>query len=287
MMDQKIIDLYDDYTRELIHRREFLRRLGLLAGGNAAALALLPILENSGAQAQIVSKDDPRLGTEYIKYPGATGDIRAYLARPKGMEKLPAVLAIHENRGLVPHIEDVSRRIALEGFLALAPDALTPLGGTPEDQEKALALIQKLDGPSTLQNYIAAVKFLKTHPVSNGKVGAVGFCWGGGMANQLAVHSPDLSAVVPYYGKQPATEDVPKIKAALLILYAGIDPWINPGIPAFEAALKKASVDYKIFMYEGTQHAFNNDTNTARYHKEAAQLAWQRTIAFFKEKLKK
>jgi carboxymethylenebutenolidase len=242
MMDQRIVDLYEDYSRELIHRREFLRRLGLLAGGTAAALALLPFLENKVAQAEIVSKDDPRLGTEYIKYPGATGDIRAYSARPKGMEKLPAILVIHENRGLVPHIEDVTRRFALEGFLALAPDGLSPLGGTPEDQDKAPALIQKLDMPSTIQNYVAAVKFLKTHPVSTGKVGVVGFCWGGAMANQMAVHSPDISAAVPYYGPPPALEDVPKIKAPLLLQYAGIDPWVNGKIPTYEEALKKALV---------------------------------------------
>ena len=203
------------------------------------------------------------------------------------MKRLPGVVVIHENRGLVPHIEDVTRRVALEGFLAIAPDALTPLGGTPEDPEKAPALIQKLDSQSTIQNYLAAVKYLKTHPGSTGKVGVIGFCWGGGMANQVAVNSPDLSAVVPYYGRQPASEDVPKIKASLLLHYAGLDEGINKGIPAFEEALKKASIDYKIYMYEGAQHAFNNDTNPARYNKEAAQLAWQRTISFLKEKLKK
>ncbi len=209
------------------------------------------------------------------------------MARPKGDEKLPGVVVIHENRGLNPHIEDVTRRVALEGFLAVAPDALTPLGGTPEDPDKAPPLIQKLDSQSTIQNYVAAVRYLKTHPGSTGKVGAVGFCWGGAMANQVAVNSPDLSAAVPYYGRQPASEDVPKIKAPLLLHYAGLDEGINKGIPAYEAALKKASVDYKIYMYEGAQHAFNNDTNPARYNKEAAQLAWQRTISFLKEKLKK
>ena len=229
-MDQKITDLFDDYACERLNRREFIRRLSVLVGGTAAALALMPVVENNLAQAQIVSKDDPRLLMEHIKYPGLTGDIRAYLARPKGMEKVPAILVIHENRGLVPHIEDVTRRFALEGFLALAPDGLTPLGGTPEDPEKAPAMIQALNGPTTLQNYLAAVKFLKTHPVSSGKVGVVGFCWGGGMANQLAVHSPDLSAAVPYYGKQPAPEDVPKIKVPLLLHYAGVDQWINGGI---------------------------------------------------------
>jgi carboxymethylenebutenolidase len=285
-MDQKITDLSDDTTYEIFDRREFLRRLSVLAGGTAAAYTLLPLLGEKGTQAEIVAKDDSRLFAEYIQYPGTPGGIRAYLARPKGVEKHPAVLIIHQNRGLDPHIEDVTRRLALEGFLALAPDALTPLGGTPEDREKAPGLIQKLEGESTLQNYLAAVKFLKTHPVSSGKVGAVGFCWGGGMANKLAVHSADLSAVVPYYGPQPAPEEVSKIKAPLLLHYAGVDPWVNGGIPAFEEALKKASVDYKIYMYEGAQHAFNDDTSPGRYNKEAAQLAWQRTISFFKEKLK-
>ena len=286
-MDQKIIDLYDEYTHELLDRREFLRRLSILAGSTAAAIALLPLLENNDARAEIVPKDDPRLQTEYIKYPGATGDVRAYFARPKGNEKLPGVVVIHENRGLVPHIEDVTRRVALEGFLAIAPDALSPLGGTPEDPEKAPALIRKLDAKSTTENYVAAVRYLKTHPASTGKVGVVGFCWGGAMANQVAVNSPDVLAVVPYYGRQPATEDVPKIKASLLLHYAGLDEGINKGIPAYEAALKKASVDYKMYMYEGAKHAFNNDTTPDRYNKEAAQLAWQRTISFLKEKLKK
>ena len=285
-MDQKIIELVDEYTHELFDRREFIKRLAVLTGGTAAAYTLLPLLGEKVAQAEIVPKDEPRLFVEYIKYPGATGDIRAYLARPKGNGKHPGVLVIHENRGLVPHIEDVARRIALEGFLTVAPDALTPLGGTPEDQEKAPALIQKLDSQSTIQNYLAAIKFLKTHPVSTGKVGAVGFCWGGGIANQLAVNSPDLSAVVPYYGRQPAVEDVPRIKAYLMLHYAGLDEGINKGIPAFEEALKRASIDYKTYMYQGAQHGFNNDTSAARYNKEAAQLAWQRTISFLKEKLK-
>jgi len=285
-MDQKIINLYDEYTHQLLDRREFLGRLSILAGGTAAAIALLPLLENNRAQAQVVPKDDPRLNTEHIKYPGATGEVRAYLVRPKGDEKRPGIVVIHENRGLVPHIEDVARRVALEGFLAIAPDALTPLGGTPEDPEKAPSLMQKLDGKSTVENYLAAVRYLKTHPASTGKVGAVGFCWGGTMANQLAVNSPDLLAVAPYYGGQPASEDVPKIKASLLLHYAGNDERVNKGIPGYEAALKKANVDYKLYMYEGAQHAFNDDTTPARYNKEAAQLAWQRTLSFLKEKLK-
>jgi carboxymethylenebutenolidase len=286
-MDQKIIDLYDEYTHGLLDRREFLKKLSMLAGGTAAAIALLPLLEKSHAKAEVVPKNDSRLYTDYIKYPGATGEVRAYLARPKGDGKLPGVVVIHENRGLVPHIEDVTRRVALEGFLAIGPDALTPLGGTPEDPDKAPPLIQKLDSKSTIENYVAAVRYLKTHPLSTGKIGVVGFCWGGAMANQVAVNSPDVIAVVPYYGRQPASEDVPKIKASLLLHYAGLDEGINKGISAYEADLKKASINYKMYMYEGAQHAFNNDTNPARYNKEAAQLAWQRTISFLKEKLKK
>jgi carboxymethylenebutenolidase len=285
-MDQKIADLYEEYTHELLDRREFLRKLSVLTGSTTAAVALLPLLERSHAKADVIPKDDPRLYAERIKYPGATGEVLAYFARPKGNEKLPGVVVIHENRGLLPHIEDVTRRVALEGFLAMAPDALTPLGGTPEDPEKAPELIQKLDGQSTLQNYLAAIRYLKTQPGSTGKVGVIGFCWGGGIANQVAVNSPDVLAVVPYYGRQPASEDVPKIKASLLLQYAGLDEGINKGIPAYEEALKKASINYKIYMYEGAQHAFNNDANPARYNKEAAQLAWQRTISFLKEKLK-
>ena len=285
-MDQKLIDLYEKYSHGSLDRRGFLKRLALVAGCTAGANALLPLLQQNSARAQIVAKDDARLIVEYLKYAGETGVVRAYLAKPKGNAKLPPVLVIHENRGLNAHIEDVTRRVALEGFVAMAPDALTPLGGTPEDSEKAPALIGQLDREKTIRNYVAAVKYLKTHPLSTGKVGVVGFCWGGAMANQVAVHSPDVVAAVPYYGAAPAAEDVPKIKASLLLHYAGMDERINAGIPAFEAALKAASKDYKLFMYEGAQHAFNNDMAPTRYNKEAAQLAWQRTISFLKEKLK-
>jgi carboxymethylenebutenolidase len=285
-MDKKIIASYDEYSHELLNRRQFLRRLAVVAGGAAAARALLLLLENNYAQAQIVPKDDPRLIMDHIKYTGASGEVRAYLARPKGDEKLPGVVVIHENRGLNPHIEDVTRRIALEGFLAIAPDALSPLGGTPEDPEKAPPLIGQLDRQTTINNYLAAVRYLKTNPSSTGKIGVVGFCWGGGMANELAVNSPDLSAAVPYYGAQPASEDVSRIKASLLLHYAGLDERVNRGIPAFEEALRKASINYKIYIYEGAKHAFNNDTWADRYNKEAAQLAWQRTISFLKEKLR-
>ena len=284
-MDSKIVDLYDEYTRGLMNRGAFLKKLALLAGGTAAASGLLPLLERDGAEAEVVPENDPRLHTEYIEYPGETGKVRAHLARPKGDAKLPGVIVIHENRGLNPHIEDVARRVALEGFLAIAPDALSPLGGTPEDSDKARSLIGKLDAPSTLKNYLAAIQYLKTHKVSTGKVGCMGFCWGGGMANQLAVNSADLSAAVPFYGRQAAPEDVPKIKASLLLHYAGLDERINAGIPTFEAALKKASIDYVMYMSEGAAHAFHNDTNAERYNKEAALLAWQRTVAFLNEKL--
>ncbi|HUJ90407.1 MAG TPA: dienelactone hydrolase family protein [Syntrophorhabdales bacterium] len=285
-MDKKLFTLHDAYNHGLLNRRQFLGKLSVLAGSALAANTLLFLLENNFVSAQVVPRDDPRLVTDLIKYPGATGEVRASFARPKGDAKLPGVIVIHENRGLTPHIEDVSRRVALEGFLAIAPDALSPVGGTPADESKAIALIGQLDGQSTVNNYVAAVKYLRTHPLSTGKVGVIGFCWGGGMANQLAVTSPDLTAAVPFYGKQPASEDVHKIKASLLLHYAGLDEGIDKGIAAYEAALKKASIDYKIYMYEGAQHAFFNDTNAARYNKEAAQLAWTRTIAFLKEKLK-
>ncbi len=285
-MDQKIIDLYDDYKKGLLGRREFIKKLAILTGSVAAASALLPILEGRSGPSQFVPEDDPRLQTEYIHYPGETGEVRAYSARLKDEAKKPGVIVIHENRGLNPHTEDVARRLALEGFLALAPDALSPLGGSPKDADEARSLIGKLDRQANIKNYVAAVQYLKTHPQTTGKVGCIGFCWGGGVTNQVAVHSPDLAAAVPFYGAQPAPEEVPKIKAAMLIHYAENDERINAGIPAFEEALKKASIDYKIYSYEGTAHAFFNDTNPSRYHPEAAKLAWERTIAFLKEKLK-
>jgi carboxymethylenebutenolidase len=270
-------------TDSLLGRREFVTNLAGLAGGTAAASLLLPALR---AQAQIVPPDDPRLHTEWIRYPAPSGEMRAYLARRKDEEKRPAVIVIHENRGLVPHIQDVARRMALEGFLTLAPDALSPLGGTPEDPDKARSMFGQLDNEATPKNFVAAVQYLKTHPLSTGKVGCTGFCWGGGMTNQVAVRSPDLLAAVPYYGSQPAVQDVPKIKAALLLHYAGNDERINRGIPVFEEALKKARIEYQLYLYEGAGHAFNNDTSPDRYHKEAAELAWKRTLAFFKEKLR-
>jgi carboxymethylenebutenolidase len=232
-----------------------------------------------------VPEDDSRLDVEKITYPGETGEVLAHFAKPKGDEILPCVIIIHENRGLNPHTEDVARRVALEGFLAIAPNALSPLGGTPNDVDEARTRMGTLDSDETIGNFVAAVKYLKTHPQSTGKVGVTGFCWGGGMTNQVAVNSQDVQAAVPFYGRQPATEDVPNIKASLLIHYAGDDERINEGIPEFEAALKRASVEYEINIYEGAKHAFFNDTSI-RYHEEAAKLAWKRTIAFFNKKLK-
>ena len=285
-MEKKFIDLYDDYNDGLMDRRKFLLNLAIIAGGTAAATTLLPLLENNYALAEIVAKNDPRIESENISYPGATGDIRAHLVKPKGSAKVPAVIVIHEIWGLNPHIEDVARRLAVEGFLAIAPDALTPLGGTPEDPGKARPMFRQLDNNSTVKNYMAAQKYLQNHPVSNGNVGVIGFCWGGGMSNQLAVNSPDLKAAVPFYGSQPAAEDVPRIKASLLLHYAENDNRINAGIPEFENASKKAAIDYQMHTYKGTNHAFHNDTNASRYNKAAAQLAWKRTIEFLTEKLK-
>jgi len=265
-------------------RRGFLENLALIAGGTVAAAAQLRGLGGGGAT-QVVPKDDPRLETGYVKYPGATGEMRAYAARPKGGARLAGVIVIHENRGLNPHTEDIARRVALEGFQAIAPDALSPLGGTPENPDEARPLFQKLDREANTKNFVAAVAYLKTQPQATGKVACMGFCWGGGVTNQVAVNAPDLTAAIPFYGTPPAPEDVPKIKAALLAHYAGDDERINAGIPAFEEALKKAGIEYEIYTYEGAQHAFMNDTSP-RYNREAAELAWKRTVAFLKDKLK-
>jgi carboxymethylenebutenolidase len=249
-------------------------------------MALLPVLEDNSLKASGDIQDDPELTSEFIRYPGETGEIRAFFSHQRVNKKFPAVIVIHEIWGLNPHILDVTKRIAKEGFLAMAPDALSPLGNTPEnDQEKAMSLIRGLDQGQTVKNFVAAVKFLKTNPLSTGKVGCTGFCWGGGMTNQVAVNSPDLDAAVPYYGMQPKEEDVAKIKAPIMAHYGANDPRIDEGIPAFEEALKKYKKEYQIFIYEGAGHAFNNDSNPERYNEKAARLAWSRTIAFFKEKL--
>jgi carboxymethylenebutenolidase len=285
-MEKEIKNLYTDFKNGHVTRRMFIRKLAIITGSSAAALALFPVLEEDEIMAARKSKKEPALLTEFIKYPAETGEMRAYLARPKKGKKFPSVIVIHENRGLVPHIQDVTRRMAREGFLTIAPDALSPLGGTPEDITNVGAMFKQLDNEQTTKNFVAAVRYLKTHPLSTGKVGCTGFCWGGAMTNQVAVNSPDLNAAVPYYGRQPAPEDVEKIKAPLMAHYAGNDAGINAGIPAFEEALKKYKKEYQIFIYEGAGHAFNNDSNPERYNEQAAKLAWGRTVAFFKEKLK-
>jgi carboxymethylenebutenolidase len=285
-MNENFKYLFDEHMLGGRSRRAFLRKLAIYAGSTAAAMSFLPLSAESGSELIPDQDKYPDLVTEFIRYPAETGEMRAYLAKPKGKKKYPAVIVIHENRGLVPHIQDVNRRMAKEGFLALAPDALTPVGGTPEDVSNVGALFKQLNNEQTIKNFVAAVNYLKTHPSSNGKVGCTGFCWGGAMTNQVAVNSPDLKAAVPYYGRQPAPEDVAKIKASVMAHYAENDKGINQGIPAFEEALKKAGIDYQIFTYPGTQHAFNNDTSKERYNEEAAKLAWKRTVEFFKAKLK-
>jgi len=294
-MNKEISRLYSDYKTGGINRRDFLRKLAMYTGTTAAALTMLPLLEDNYSRAadmtfspgETTPDDDTGLFTEMITYPGETGDVKAFMARPAEAIKYPAVIIIHENRGLQPHIKDVARRMAREGFLSLAPDALSPAGGTPDnDPDKAAAMIRELDAEKTKKNFVAAVAYLKTYPLSTGKVGCTGFCWGGAMTNQVAVNAPDLDAAVPYYGRQPSDEETARIKAPIMAHYAGEDAGIDQGIPAFEEALKKANIEYHIFMYEGAQHAFNNDSNPARYNEQAAKLAWGRTVTFFREKLK-
>ncbi len=284
-MDQRIIDLYDSFTHGFLSRRDFLDRLTVVAGSTAAAAALLPLLQNDYAKAAMVAEDDPRLVAETASYDAPGGKISGYLVRLKEKGKRPAVIVIHENRGLNPHIKDVARRLATEGFLAFAVDLLSPLGGTPADEDKGRDMIGKLNLDETEKHAAAAVGFLEKHAESTGKAGAVGFCWGGAMINRLAAASPDLDAAVAYYGRQVAADRVPGIKAPLLLHYAENDSGVNSGIDAYEAALKANNKKYTIQKYPGTQHAFNNDTGGARYNKEQADIAWGRTIAFFKENL--
>lgn len=285
-MDQRIINLFDEYTHKPLSREEFIGKLIRLTGSAAAAMAVLPLLEVNYAHAQTVSSQDDRILTERITYPGDGTEMKAYLARPKGDAKYGAVVVIHENRGLNPHIEDVTRRAALEGFVALAPDALSPLGGTPADEDKARGMFQQLDAAKTISNFAKAFDYLKTRKDCNGKFGCIGFCWGGAMANNLAVNVPDLKVAVPFYGRQPDAADVPKIKAMLQLHYAAQDERVNAGIAAYEEALKKAGKKYELFMYEGAQHAFHNDTAPTRYNEAAAKLAWSRAMDLFNKNLK-
>jgi carboxymethylenebutenolidase len=284
-MDQRIINLFDGLTHGLINRREFLDRAAEIVGSTVAAAALLPLLRCDYATAATIAVDDPRLANEKISFDTPKGKVAAYLSRPKARGKRPAIVVIHQNRGLNPHIEDVTRRLAVEGFLALAPDLLSPVGGTPADEEQQLAAFSKIDRNDPTIG-VATVSFLKAHPESTGKVGIVGFCFGGGMVDLVAMNSPELNAAVAYYGPVPADKSkVKDIKAPLLLHYAGLDTRVNEGIPAWEEALKANNKKYTLYMYEGANHAFNDDTAGPRYNKATADLAWGRTLAFFKENL--
>jgi carboxymethylenebutenolidase len=285
--DQEVLNLFDKYVHGDIDRRGFLERATRYAVGGMTASMLLDALSPRFAEAQQIPKDDKRLKASMVEYasPKGQGKMRGYLVRPAAASaKLPGVLVVHENRGLNPHIEDIARRIALEGFMAFAPDALAPLGGYPGDEDKARELFSKLDPEKVREDFVAAAEWLKNRPDCTGKIGVVGFCFGGGIANVVATRLPDLAAAVPFYGAQPKAEDVPRIKAPLLIHYAEHDDRINAGTAPYEAALKANHVRYQMFTYPGTQHGFNNDT-TPRYDKDAAQLAWKRTIDFLKKNL--
>jgi len=283
-----VLKLYDGYAHGTVSRRDFLDRAAKYAVGGFTAAAMLESLLPDYALAQQVVRDDPRIRTEYLAYPSprGSGTIRGYFARPVNAPgKLPGVLVIHENRGLNPHIEDVTRRLAVENYVAFAPDALTPVGGYPGDEDKARELFSKLDAGVRTEDLVAAAGFLRAHAECNGKIGVVGFCFGGGIANLVAVRVPELSAAVTFYGVQPAAADAARIKAPLLLHYAALDERINKGWPAYETALKSSGVKYEMHMYAGTNHAFLNDT-TPRYDEAAAKLSWQRTLDFFQKNLK-
>jgi len=282
------LKLFDQYVHGLLSRRDFLQRAAQFAAIGVTGEALLTALSPRFAEARQVADDDPRVKTRYVEVasPQGYGKLRGYLAEPvKPKGKLPTVLVVHENRGLNPHIEDIARRLALDNFIAFAPDALFPLGGYPGDEDKARELFGKLDQAKTREDFVAAEGFLKHLPEGNGKVGVVGFCYGGGIANFLATRVPDLAAAVPFYGAQASAEDAAKIKAPLLLQYAGKDERVNSGWPAYEQALKAAGVKYQVYIYPDVEHGFNNDT-TPRYDEAAAKLAWKRTIEFFNKYLR-
>ncbi|EPE99813.1 dienelactone hydrolase family protein [Rhizobium grahamii] len=283
---QAMINAYDEYTHLTLDRRNFMDKLAKLAGSAGAAAVIAPMLAANKASAEMISADDKRLVAKDVTYPGGTGEMKGYLVEPKDASgKLGAVIVVHENRGLNPHIRDVARRMALEGFIALAPDFLSPQGGTPDNEDKARDMFGKLDRPATVANAEATLTYLTKLGNSNGKVGVIGFCWGGGLVNDFATKSPELNAGVAYYGAQPQAADVPGIKAALMLHYAGLDDRINAGIDAYKKALQENGKDFQIFVYDGVNHAFNNDTSSARYDKKAADLAWTRTVEFLKKNL--
>jgi len=286
--DQELLTLFDAYVHGALDRRGFLDKAAKYAIGGVTAAMLLDQLSPKFLEAQVVKPEDTRIKVQSVEYdsPKGYGKMRGYLAQPaKAAGKLPAILVIHENRGLNPHIEDIARRLAVDNFVAFAPDALFPLGGYPGDEDKARELFPKLDQTKTREDFVTAAAWLKARPETNGKIGAVGFCYGGGMVNMLATRVPDLAAGVAFYGSAPNLEDVPKIKAALLIQSAEVDERINASWPAYETALKAANVRYERFLYPGTQHGFNNDT-TPRFDAAAAKLAWERTVAFFNKHLR-
>lgn len=284
---QEVFDLYDDYAHSRINRRDFMEKLSLYAVGGLTVTGLMSFLMPDYNNRIQVRADDPRIVSEYIHYNAdkGGGDIKALLSKPADLKKkVGGVVVVHENRGLNPYIEDVGRRVAVAGFVSIAPDALTPLGGYPGDDDKGREMQAKRDKNEMIEDFISAFEYLRKHPDCNGKIGVVGFCYGGGVANTMAVRLPDLAAAVPFYGAQPAKEDVPKIKAPLLLQYAGLDTRITDGWPAYEAALKENNKEYTAYIYPNVNHGFHNDT-TPRYDKAAAELAWQRTIEFFTKKL--
>jgi carboxymethylenebutenolidase len=284
IVTQAMINAYDEYTHLTLDRRGFMEKLTKLAGSAGAAAAIAPLLAANKASAEVIAADDNRVKGKDVTYAGSKGEMKGYLVRPKDAAgKLGGVIVIHENRGLNPHIRDVARRMALEGFIALAPDFLSPLGGTPEDEGKARDMFTNLDPALTAANAEASLAYLAKLDGANGKVGAVGFCWGGGLINRFATISPELKAGVAYYGAQPPASDVPNIKAALLLHYAGLDDRINAGIDAYRKELQAGGKTFEIFVYDGVNHAFNNDTSAARYDKKAADLAWGRTVEFLKK----
>jgi carboxymethylenebutenolidase len=283
----EVLQLFDRYVHGDLSRRGFLESATRMVGCSAAAAGLLTALSPQFAQAQQVAPTDARIQTRYQTFesPLGSGSVRGYLAKPAGTgRRLPTVLVVHENRGLNPHIEDIARRLALDGFLAFAPDALSPLGGYPGDEDRARELFATLDIAEARADFVAAAGWLRHSAEGNGHLGVVGFCWGGSMANYLATQLPDLRAAVPFYGDKPPVTAVSQIKAALLIQYAGVDTRVNAGWPVYEPALKDAGIRYEAYTYAGVQHGFNNDT-TPRFDAAAAALAWQRTVAFFKSHL--
>jgi carboxymethylenebutenolidase len=283
---QAMINAYDEYTHLTLDRRGFMDKLSKLAGSAGAAAVIAPMLGASKASAEMIAADDARLTARDVTYPGSGGEMKGYLVEPKDASaKLGAVIVIHENRGLNPHIRDVARRMALEGFVALAPDFLSPLGGTPDNEDQARDMFAKLDRKVTVADAEASLTYLSKLGTTNGKVGAIGFCWGGGLVNNFATASPELKAGVAYYGAQPDAAEVPNIKAALMLHYGGLDERINAGIDAYRKALEASGKTFEIFVYDGVNHAFNNDTSAARYDKKAADLAWSRTVAFLKKNL--